>query len=454
MTPGPRAASVTRFSHWLLGFAALNLLLGNLLPVLLLETPRGETTLHHTRGFLRGEAWVDSWQPMIVASEHLERDPSAPVYSALFFERGIEFQYPVSALLPLSAVELAVPEDVPGVPTPRTQRRPARLAHALNTISWGFTLVALAASVVIFNLSLARSSRRPRSWPDRTAANAAAIALALSFYPLVKSYTLGQIQTWITALFALAFLCRLRNRDLTAGVLLGVCALIKPPFALFLVWGCLRRDWRFVAGIGAVVALGLLATTAAFGISHQLDYLRVLSFLGRHGDAYFPNQSVNGLLNRLFFNGGNLVGQGHLEQPFHPWVYAGTLLSSAALILWGLFWRGARAGRANAVDFSIMALSLTMASPIAWEHHYGILLPIYAFLAASVLERRVFGALTIPVLCSSYVLSSSYFHVTKQLAATQINVLQSYLFFGALMLLVYLYAMTRQAPPADQAPSS
>ena len=445
---------MTSFSRWLLTFAALNLLLGNLLPVVWLGTPPEETTLHHTRGFLHREAWVDSWQPMIAASEYLERGARAPVYSTLFFERKIEFQYPLSALLPLSAVELAVPKDVPGVPTPRDQRRPARLARALNSLSWGFALVALVASVAIFNLSLARSARKPRSWPDRILANAAVITLALSFYPLLKSYTLGQIQTWMTGLFALAFLCWLEKRKLAAGALLGVCALLKPPYALFLVWGCLRREWRFAAGFGAVAALGLLATTAAFGISHQLDYLRVLGFLGRHGDAYFPNQSVNGLLNRLLFNGGNLVGQGHLNQPFHPWVYAGTLLSSAALILLGLLWRGMRAGRASAVDFSIMALCLTMASPIAWEHHYGILLPIFAFLAPTLLEGRVLGALTIPVLCTSYLLSSSYFHVAKRLAATPLNVLQSYLFFGALLLLVYLYAMTRLAPPADEAPSS
>jgi hypothetical protein len=106
------------------------------------------------------------------------------------------------------------------------------------------------------------------------------------------------------------------------------------------------------------------------------------------------------------------------------------------------------------VDFSIMALCLTMASPIAWEHHYGILLPIFAFLAPTLLERRVLGALTIPVLCTSYLLSSSYFHVAKRLAATPLNVLQSYLFFGALLLLVFLHAMTRQAPAADEAPSS
>ncbi len=30
------------------------------------------------------------------------------------------------------------------------------------------------------------------------------LALALTFYPLVKAYTLGQIQNWLNGLFALA----------------------------------------------------------------------------------------------------------------------------------------------------------------------------------------------------------------------------------------------------------
>ena len=75
-----------------------------------------------------------------------------------------------------------------------------------------------------------------------------------------------------------------------------------------------------------------------------------------------------------------------------------------------------------------------MASPIAWEHHYGITLPMYAILLASSLRDRT----RLVLLGVSYVLVSTFVQVTNLLAGGPLNILQSTLFVGALVLLVLL----------------
>src|SRR5262249_27549320 len=155
----------------------------------------------------------------------------------------------------------------------------------------------------------------------------------------------------------------------------------------------------------------------AFGLADHLDYLRVLSFMSQHGEGYYPNQSINGLLNRLMSITeprlyANLEFFPDRFPPFNPWVYGGTLIAAVLVLLTALFplptlrrVRGREGwGRDRVIDFCIMALSATIASPIAWEHHYGILLPVFAVLLATAPASR--GLLT--WLAASYVLTSTF----------------------------------------------
>jgi hypothetical protein len=82
-----------------------------------------------------------------------------------------------------------------------------------------------------------------------------------------------------------------------------------------------------------------------------------------------------------------------------------------------------------------MALSITMASPIAWEHHYGIVLPIFAVMLARTLGNRA----RLCWLIASYMLISNFIPATNLLAPTVVNIVQSYLLAGAVILLVLLY---------------
>jgi len=69
-------------------------------------------------------------------------------------------------------------------------------------------------------------------------------------------------------------------------------------------------------------------------------------------------------------------------------------------------------------------------------------MPIFAVLFPAAIARRPFGAWTGAYLMTAYFLVSQTFDLfTAQFANTHLNFLQSYLFFGAVMVLALLYRL-------------
>jgi hypothetical protein len=92
---------------------------------------------------------------------------------------------------------------------------------------------------------------------------------------------------------------------------------------------------------------------------------------------------------------------------------------------------------------ALILLSLTIASPIAWEHHYGILLPIFAMVLPIAISQQPFGEWTTVYLWLAFLLTSQKLdEITSHLANTHWYVLQSYLFFGAMMVVFLLYRIS------------
>lgn len=383
--------------------------------------------LHETGLLLRGEQGGDSWVPMLLAYV-TPSDPTHPLYQNLFFERRVKFVYPPTTLLLFRALELTLPQRA--------------WKAALDILSWLCVAIAIASSAALLDRGLARASP-PASSADRVARLALAVACGLVFYPLIKACTLGQMQVVVNAAFAACLLCWQSGRRATAGVLVALMAVIKPQYGLFVLWGFVRREWRFAAS-AALAGLALLGlSVACFGVADHVDYLRVVAYVGRHGEAYWPNQSLNGFLQRLFDNGQSRIWDPVAYPPFHPLVYAGTLVGSLLLLGAGLFWAPRIRPRADAVDLAGFAVALTLASPLAWEHHYGVLLPILAVALVATLERPVRGRASLALLAVCGLIASNYFEALGRLSGTVWNPLQSLLFGAAIALLALLLGLRR-----------
>src|SRR5262249_6233766 len=157
--------------------------------------------------------------------------------------------------------------------------------------------------------------------------------------------------------------------------LIGLVCLVKPHFAILGAWAWRRRELRFLLAGTAAVAVPLMAGVWRYGLSPHLDYLNALSFLSRHGESFYANQSLVGLVHRLLGNGNNAEWVGTAFPPVHPAVVAVGLATTLALVVLALATRSP--GTTREADFGLALLAVTLASPIAWEHHYGVLAPLF-----------------------------------------------------------------------------
>jgi hypothetical protein len=408
----------------LIVFAILNFALVNA-AMLALRVPLRDTDLHPLAWFLTFRQGGDSWRPMNEAYDFVTTPEGRQktLYEKWFFSPAVKhkgFQYPPTSLLAIAMSRLFGESN--GL-------------RVLESITWLF-IPATAA----FTFLLYARTRGGGPWPrtDLVAAALLVLFVTLTFYPAMRAYRNGQIQTWINGLFAASLLAYCAERRRLAGALAGAMCLIKPQYALVALWGLLRREWAFVQGAVLVGAAGLLASLLLFGVAPHLEYLGVLRFIAERGESFYPNQSLNGLLNRALGNGQNLTWMDAMPEP-HPLVRAGTWLSSALLLGWAL-WprRRSREPEAGAADIAMIAVACTAASPIAWEHHYGLLLPVFALLSPSLRGTPVFGRATLPLLAAAFVLTSHTLRFTDRLADSPWNVLQSYILAGALIVLALL----------------
>jgi hypothetical protein len=447
-----RGLTSSAFTRYLALFLLLNgFVLSGILWVVSPE-PYKETVLNHTWDVLQGRGCDDSWGIMATSLRYAQtpHKHDTPLYSEIFFNRHLKFQYPPSSLFAIAGLLWLVgPDHI------RTEEcRVFELPTANDILGWIFLLISALSAAALLEMGLRPHLSEPSKRRERVVRCLVVVALALTFYPLVKAYTLGQIQNWLNGLFALALLLWVKGKKAPSGVLIGLMALVKPHYGLFLLWAALRREWRFGVACAATLVIVLSASIAVYGWANHVDYIRVLTYLAEHGETYYPNQSANGLLNRVMTlvdptSYYSLIFNDYAFPPFSWFVYGGTVVASIVLLSTALFRRRSDGDPDRTFDICIMMLSITMASPIAWEHHYGTIFPVFAILLTSVLgDRRRLILLTV-----SYVLISNFFAATNLLADTVFNVAQSYLLVGAIVVLVLLHT-ARPAPAIVKVPAA
>ena len=394
--------------------------------------------------FLERQTQMDSWHPMSTALELFLVTPGIELYQSVFFDQQIKFQYPPTTLLPLMVLDsLGVELGLQG-----------ELFHASLFASIGGVAVVTTMLALSFRRSPALESfmTRPRA---PLYLGGGVVVGTLTFYPIMTAYQLGQIQLVIDLAVCVALWAWMSGRKGAAGAAMAVAALIKPHYALVLAWSLLRREHRFSVGMLLVGVPAGLHSLIVFGFAEHLDYLKVLSFIGRHGEVFWANQSMNGLLNRLFTDTDSVTFDMNGFAPFSPAVYGGTLVSTVALVVLGLGYRpgwlrrdgpgldALSRSRASTLDLSTAIVVLTIASPVAWVHHYGALWPIMVVALMTVAEVCVRRADTrsgvlLGLTGASYFLVSNYFSSFETVARMGLSLVQSHIFIGGLLLLAAL----------------
>ncbi len=388
---------------------------------------------------LKTTTWVDSWWPMIKACSHHLMQPDESLYAV--FNDGVKFQYPPSALL--------LCEQLPSAWLLATDDR--QIADGLlQLLSWSSRLAVIAtwgisAYLIVSVQDRLHSPQKQAGSAGRLLLFVLAFPLAATFYPIVHGYRLGQIQVFLDAGVALAILSFIKGRRGWSGVILAGCTLIKPQFAMVLLWSLWRREHRFSLGYALGISLGLLLSLWRFGFADHWAYVEVLREIARHGESLYLNQSVNGLLNRWLENGVIVPPVGTFQSDFAP-DHAGirlvTMVSSVVILLLALDPVGWRRRSTGIVDLAAMLAAATIAAPVAWDHHYGIFLPMFAvMLPLTTVWAPQSGAKGALLGISFFLVGFAFVDPSWFLLNPYRILLISHVFFGAIVFFGLLLAM-------------
>ncbi|MBN1652303.1 MAG: DUF2029 domain-containing protein [Deltaproteobacteria bacterium] len=442
-----------RARAWLVTALAFDLLLS--LGIYAALRARGESAARAIEkvGAFRGTALADrvledSWHPMVLAYRLKEADRNADMYG-LFFNDRVKWLYPPSSLLVLDLV----PDSAWSYAPKSEGETPSYLVELWMT--WPSRLIcllAILASALMIEIGLSRLDPEP---PRRPAARVfrllVACVLGLTFYPLVFSYELGQIQVFLNGFVALALLLRLLDRPVAGGCVLALCALVKPQYGAVVLLAPFGRQWRLALGFFCTFVLGLGASIARFGWNDHWRYFQVLGAIARGGEAYWANQSVNGLLNRFLGNGDPLVFVENAYAPFRLAIFLPSLavaLGLLALALWPVRRNGAVDGAyAATLKLASVIAATTMGAPVAWEHHYGSFLAIFALALPGLARFGPLGRCTGPLFLASYLAVANVILAPELWFWNRwVGLLGSHLFIGGLGLFALLWTLRGYQP--------
>jgi class 3 adenylate cyclase len=266
---------------------------------------------------------------------------------------------------------------------------PTSAFYALPLARFDLSLMGrLLGAVVIAAMAaqlfgLARELRLPRP---------AATALLLGGCLLVTPFMLyhlgvAQISALIAACYFLAWYWLRRDRDVPAGIALGLaCTLKLFPGALVLFLALTRR-WRGV-GAAAAVWLGVAALmTARFGFASWGEYIAGEPRMVNWWIGHVSNVTLQGIVLRLLHP--YCVADSFADPTATAIAVAGSLALLVALV-----WISRRAMRSSeSIDlpFALFALWSMFANTFYWEHYDVILLLPLAIAAAALWRARLTG---------------------------------------------------------------
>jgi hypothetical protein len=412
----------------LLTYVVVSLLLANIVQwavcrALHLGNPGGMQP--DLRAFFHVRQWTDSWLPMMTSLDAFRAHPSAPIYDAKLYDTLI---YPLTSELPLMAMR-------------RLGMLDATMLRVLAVASW------LAVwGVIAVALGMGRTLLQRRGATLTWQAVLAVVLAGLGCYPLLKGYSLGNAQTFLSLGFAGMLWLWTTGREREAGVVAAILTAVKPQFVLLLVWMLVRRRWSAAAAFAICGAVLVAMSVAVFGWQNNVDYIGVLAGLSHKAQSHYANQSMFGTLNRMIFNGENLGYTPYVYTPYVAWVYRVTVATSLLLVGAVLVYPW-RAVRGTTADLAAMGIVSVAASPMAWEHHYGIVFAVaaWAWFAHACWQRTRPWMLGVAVfLCFNFLPATNYLAGVRGW-----NVLQSYLYFGALLMVVWLMRLSREGEASE-----
>lgn len=375
-----------------------------------------------------GDSWVPIGNALRFVRSHADL---SGLYHATYFTTNEQFIYAPQGLALCDALD-----RLTGFSFGDLQQ--AKIA------SW-WLLVALTAYAYVFFAWLARKLKVQVATADQKLfVLAVSVCSVYLFFPLTGGYTVGNIQNFLTTLAALAMFGFMRDRSVLAGFLLGIAVLVKPHIGAMLVWALVRREFRFAGGMVAALIAGSLLSLVMYGWPVHAAYLDLLQYLSGRGESYAGSHTFESALYRMMHLGNN-VSFDAFHRTLQPvaWIHWTATALGVATMAWAFWPRKGDGPILRMLDFGAAYMAIVIASPVAYEHHFGL---SYLLLPASALLMIVLNAgdrvirVTLPL---AYLCLANVFPVTNWIADTNMNLLQSYRLFGTLLLIFSMVRLRR-----------
>jgi hypothetical protein len=275
----------------------------------------------------------------------------------------------------------------------------------------------------------------------RTQSALAMFALA-AFGPLAHSVKQGNTSHVLLALALWALMLVRGDRRVAAGLVLGLAALIKPPFLLFGVYFLFRRDWRVALGGASAIVGGAVLSLLIFGWELHVAWYQscIEPFLGGVVAA-FNAQSLASVFARYELGPSVLWNW----EPHHVSAAVKAPAYVMSIVLVGL---GAWASLIDARnrlerDVAVVLVLLCLVSTLSWTHYFVWLTPAFAVLMVASAEAHAPRWLR-PSLIVAYALSAPMTFLSEPMRAARYPFtleLVSHLAAGALLTISLLFVV-------------
>jgi alpha-1,2-mannosyltransferase len=190
-----------------------------------------------------------------------------------------------------------------------------------------------------------------------------------------ETVNFGQVNMLLVGLVLGDLLLLVSRHRRLAGIGIGLATAIKLTPAIFILYLLVTRRWR-AAVVAMVTATGATVLAAAVTPDEsRLFWTDALLNTDRIGNtAFVSNQSLQGAVARL-----------ELPAPWSTLLWG--LLAVAVLAVWFNRVRAAVAAGGELTGYTLTALVACLVSPITWVHHLVWIIPAFALLVWTALDR-------------------------------------------------------------------
>jgi hypothetical protein len=284
---------------------------------------------------------------------------------------------------------------------------------------------------------------------------AASLLLSISFAPLYRTLTAGQLNLLMLFLLSLTWYLYTKKMPVGAGVVLAIATLLKlfpGLLILFFIW---KKEYRVAISAIAVVVILVLLSLAIQGVPLYQDYGTLLTQMSygqstwsqfqQRFDVEPANQSFHALVLRLFSS--NPITTPISDVPGLAKILSGLFSISIIIIT---FWvtypkkDGKISLHTLQTDFALFLLTALLIPSLLWDHYLIYCFLILLCLLDFWLKSDKISIKSVIYISLLYLIMAIQFNFWSDLFRTDVGIfLMSLKFYPVLLIWIYLVTIIR-----------